>query len=98
MNGDGGPDLVVAQGTTWNVYLNTGSGFEAEPLIYAAPLPSLQESICKACMRRSYSTPPAAAAAVARRAMRVHDSDRASPSSLRRPPVIRREGEPPGEP
>jgi RHS repeat-associated protein len=45
MNADGLPDLVVAQSTSWSVHLNTGSGFEATPITFSAPVASLQETI-----------------------------------------------------
>lgn len=37
MNGDGLPDLVLANQNPWLVYLNTGSGFEAVPVPFAVP-------------------------------------------------------------
>jgi hypothetical protein len=41
MDGDGRPDLVIADSTNWQVYLNTGTGFSANPVSYPAPVTSL---------------------------------------------------------
>ncbi|MEO8603289.1 MAG: toxin TcdB middle/N-terminal domain-containing protein, partial [bacterium] len=37
MNADGLPDLVIANQDPWQVYLNTGSGFESTPVAFAPP-------------------------------------------------------------
>lgn len=37
MNADGLPDLVIANQNPWLVYLNTGVGFDASPLVFQVP-------------------------------------------------------------